>query len=70
MKIEYLLEPNLAGEDFIGVLRRSSLAARTHLAAGLHTHLILVAAPQAETYYAHIGMVRHDSCWVIARQAG
>ncbi len=41
---------------------------RTHLAAGLHTSLILLAAPQAEMYYPHIGMVRHNSCWRIDRR--
>lgn len=40
----------------------------THEAAGLHTSLILLAAPKAQTYYPHIGMTKHDSCWVIARQ--
>jgi len=38
---------------------------RTHLAAGLRTTLILLAAPKAEAYYPHIGMTRHDSCWRI-----
>jgi predicted N-acetyltransferase YhbS len=38
---------------------------RTHRAAGLHTTLILLSAPQAESYYPHIGLKRHDSCWVI-----
>jgi ribosomal protein S18 acetylase RimI-like enzyme len=42
---------------------------RTHLAAGLKTNLILLAAPQAETYYPHIGMVHHNSCWRIERQS-
>src|SRR5262245_12455292 len=41
------------------------LIRRTHEAAGLSTHLILVAAPTAVGYYPHIGMARHDSCWVI-----
>ena len=39
----------------------------THEAAGRHTSLILLAAPKAETYDPHIGMRRHDSCWVIDR---
>jgi hypothetical protein len=43
------------------------LIRRTHEAAGLHTSLILLAAPQARTYYPHIGMQQHDSCWVTAR---
>ena len=42
------------------------LIRRTHEAAGLHTKLILLAAPKAETYYPHIGMTRHNSCWTIA----
>jgi GNAT superfamily N-acetyltransferase len=40
---------------------------RTHEAAGLRTDLILIAAPKARTYYPHIGMKPHDSCWVIGR---
>jgi ribosomal protein S18 acetylase RimI-like enzyme len=43
------------------------LIARTHQAAGVHTSLILLSAPQAQSYYPHIGMRRHDSCWVIDR---
>lgn len=45
------------------------LVQRTHDAAGLHTTLILLAAPQAISYYPHIGMQRHDSCWIQAAQA-
>jgi predicted N-acetyltransferase YhbS len=41
------------------------LIKKTHEAAGLHTTLILLAAPLARTYYPHIGMAPHDSCWVI-----
>jgi GNAT superfamily N-acetyltransferase len=44
------------------------LVRRTHEAAGLGTHLILLAAPKARTYYPHIGMDACDSCWIIARQ--
>src|SRR6187399_1551285 len=43
------------------------LIRRTHLAAGLKTNLILLAAPKAETYYPHIGMLHHNSCWRLAR---
>jgi ribosomal protein S18 acetylase RimI-like enzyme len=43
------------------------LIRRTHEAAGLHTTLILLSAPKAQTYYPHIGMRRHESCWVIDR---
>lgn len=45
------------------------LIQRTHAAAGLETALILLAAPNARTYYPHIGMAPHDSCWIIPRQA-
>jgi GNAT superfamily N-acetyltransferase len=45
------------------------LIRRTHDAAGLHTHLILLAAPKARTYYPHIGMEPHDSAWMIRGQS-
>lgn len=41
------------------------LIRRTHEAAGVHTTLILLAAPKAQTYYPHIGMQRHESAWII-----
>jgi predicted N-acetyltransferase YhbS len=41
------------------------LIRRTHEAAGLKTRLILLSAPAARTYYPHIGMKAHDSCWTI-----
>jgi GNAT superfamily N-acetyltransferase len=44
------------------------LLRRTHEAAGLHTNLILLAAPAAREYYPHIGMTRHDSCWIAPRR--
>ncbi len=44
------------------------LIRRTHEAAGLNTSLILLAAPKARTYYPHIGMTQHESCWWIPRQ--
>jgi len=42
------------------------LIRRTHEAAGKHTTLILLAAPKAQRYYPHIGMTKHESCWIIA----
>lgn len=50
-----------------GIGRR--LIAETHTAAGLKTMLILLSAPAARTYYPHIGMEQHDSCWVIHRES-
>jgi predicted N-acetyltransferase YhbS len=44
------------------------LVRRTHEAAGLHTSLILLAAPKVQAYYPHVGMTKHESCWVITRQ--
>jgi predicted N-acetyltransferase YhbS len=44
------------------------LIRRTHEAAGSDTALILLAAPKAQTYYPHIGMNRHESCWTIPRR--
>jgi len=41
------------------------LIRRTHEAAGPGTTLILIAAPKARTYYPHIGMAHHDSCWIV-----
>ncbi|MCA9163269.1 MAG: GNAT family N-acetyltransferase [Planctomycetales bacterium] len=40
----------------------------THESAGLDTNLILLAAPKAATYYPHIGMTRHESCWITPRK--
>ena len=40
------------------------LIRRTQEAAGMNAKVILIAAPKAVDYYPHIGMVRHDSCWL------
>lgn len=37
----------------------------THEKAGLATRLILLAAPAAASYYPHIGLEKHGSCWMI-----
>ena len=44
------------------------LIRRTHCEVGLNTTLILLSAPKAETYYPHIGMTKHKSCWIVPRQ--
>ncbi len=44
------------------------LIRHTHEAAGLQTMLILLAAPKARDYYPHVGMTRHDSCWILPRR--
>jgi GNAT superfamily N-acetyltransferase len=44
------------------------LIRQTHQAAGEHTMLLLLAAPKARSYYPHIGMERHESCWIIPRR--
>lgn len=43
------------------------LIRRTHVEGGLHTSLILLAAPKARTYYPAIGMTGHDSCWLFPK---
>ena len=55
-------------EAFQGKGIGRELVRRTHEAAGPHTMLVLLAAPKARTYYPHIGMRQHDSCWVLDRR--
>lgn len=43
------------------------LLRRTHEATSRQTTLILLAAPKAREYSPHLGMMKHDSCWVIPR---
>lgn len=45
------------------------LIEKTHEAAGKQTRLILISAPAARDYYPHIGLEKHDSCWMIAPAA-
>ena len=45
------------------------LIRRTHEAAGRHTLLILLSAPAARSYYPHVGLIPHDSCWTIPRKS-
>jgi GNAT superfamily N-acetyltransferase len=44
-----------------------ALIERTWDAAGRETTLILLAAPAAVDYYPHIGMRRHEHCYVYDR---
>lgn len=44
------------------------LIEETHLASGLHTTLILLAAPKAANYYPKIGMERFTDCFLIRKQ--
>jgi GNAT superfamily N-acetyltransferase len=41
------------------------LIRRTHEAAGSGTHLIMLSAPKVRSFYEHIGMRPHESCWII-----
>jgi predicted N-acetyltransferase YhbS len=52
-------------KEFQGQGIGRELIRRTHEAAGLHTTLVLIAAPKAESYYPHIGMEKHPSCWIV-----
>lgn len=49
-----------------GIGRR--LIEEAHAAAGRETTLILLAAPGATTYYPHIGLQPHESCWIVPRR--
>ncbi len=51
-------------QEFQGQGIGRELIRRTHEAAGLGTTLVLLAAPQAQSYYPHIGMTKHESCWI------
>jgi ribosomal protein S18 acetylase RimI-like enzyme len=53
------------GRDYQGRGIGRELIRRTHEAAGQKTRLILLSAPAARTYYPHIGMRPHESCWTI-----
>jgi GNAT superfamily N-acetyltransferase len=46
-----------------------ALIERTRQAAGTEALLILLAAPAAQSYYPHIGMQAHDSCWIWPRES-
>jgi len=43
------------------------LIAMTQAQLGPHCKLILLAAPAADAYYAHLGFVRHTLCWILNR---
>ena len=45
-----------------------TLIDETHKAAGLHTMLILLAAPAAAQYYPKIGMERFNDCFIIRKK--
>jgi len=63
----HLLSPRRCFDAAVSRIGRE-LIRRTHEAAGLHTTLMLLAAPKAQSYYPHIGMSKHESCWIIARR--
>lgn len=45
-----------------------ALIERTWDAAGRQTTLILLAAPAAVAYYPHIGMTKHEACFIYPRE--
>lgn len=48
-----------------GIGKRLIEEVRAHI--GARVTLILIAAPEAETYYPSIGMEQRPSCWLIPR---
>ena len=55
-------------EQYQGLGIGRELIRRTHEACGKQTMLVLIAAPQAESYYPHIGLQQHMSCWYVPRE--
>jgi GNAT superfamily N-acetyltransferase len=55
--------------DFQGRGIGRKLIALTHEKAGSQTSLVLLAAPTAESYYPHVGLQAHGSCWIIPRRS-
>jgi GNAT superfamily N-acetyltransferase len=55
-------------EAYQGLGIGRELIHRTHEACGKSTMLVLIAAPQAETYYPHVGLLQHHSCWYLPRE--
>ena len=45
------------------------LIKQTHEQAGKNTALILLSAPSASSYYPHVGMERHESCWIVGKES-
>jgi GNAT superfamily N-acetyltransferase len=41
------------------------LIRRTQAAAGSQAKLVLLAAPAAVSYYAHVGFTQHPSAWIL-----
>ncbi|MEN0111025.1 MAG: GNAT family N-acetyltransferase [Planctomycetota bacterium] len=52
-------------ETYQGLGIGRALVRRTRNAVKRRGKLVLLAAPAAEGYYPHIGMSKHDSCWVL-----
>jgi len=50
-----------------GIGKRLQAIAQQQL--GPHCTLILLAAPAADSYYAHIGYANHPRCWILERDA-
>ena len=51
-------------EDYQGQKIGRTLIDNVHAECGIETTLILIAAPKAETYYPHVGLQQHRSCWI------
>ncbi|MDA1164738.1 MAG: hypothetical protein O3B13_16725 [Planctomycetota bacterium] len=47
-----------------GPPRGKQLIDFSHEKAGQRTTLTLLSAPAAATYFPHIGMTQHNSCWI------
>ncbi|MEX0697732.1 MAG: GNAT family N-acetyltransferase [Dongiaceae bacterium] len=45
------------------------LIRRSRAAAGPDATLILLSAPQAQSYYPHVGLEKADNCWIMRRES-
>jgi GNAT superfamily N-acetyltransferase len=55
-------------KDYQGQGIGKQLIAKTREVGGKRAALILLSAPDGQDYYPHIGLTKHNSCWVIRRE--
>lgn len=55
-------------KDYQGMGIGKTLQAKTQAQLGPRCKLLLVAAPEANAYYAHLGFTHNPRCWVLQRE--
>ncbi|MCX6929932.1 MAG: hypothetical protein NT154_42980 [Verrucomicrobia bacterium] len=75
MNIRYESNRTISDEEFVDLLKRSTLAERRPgddpkciraSSLGRKAKIILLAAPKAEGYYPRIGFDGHRSAWILS----